>query len=145
MKKMFLAALLCAGSFMTANAGYLLFYNMTGCDFVFNINGAIGTTGNFGANNVNIPPGVTNFANPSLLPGVSQYGSGSLASGYVQLVKGYDVGGPSFVIGISPSYPTMSTTYNSASNNYFPVCYNNTAYTANFYQNGNNDVVVIIN
>lgn len=145
MKKTFLAALLCAGSFMTTQAAYLRFYNMTGCDFVFNINGAIGTTGAFGANNVVIPPGTTIFNDPSFLPGVSQSGTGSLASGHVELVKGYDVGGPSFVIGVSPSYPAMSTTYNSASNSHYPACYGNTAFVASFLPNLTLDVVVLIN
>ncbi len=146
MKKILLAMCLCASSFMSAHAGYIFFINQTGCSFNFNIDGAIGTTGRFAANGVIIPPGPTNFANPSLLPGVVQFGTGSLASGHGEAIKGYDVGGPySFVVGISPLYPTLPTTYNSASNSYYPACYNNTAYVVSFATNSNGDVVVLIN
>ncbi|PSK89114.1 hypothetical protein [Taibaiella chishuiensis] len=146
MKKTLLAALLGIGSFMTANASYIYFFNMTNCDFNFNVDGAIGTTGRFAANNVIIPPGNTYFFNPSQLPGVVQFGTGSLVSGHGEAIKGYDVGGPySFVVGISPLYPTLPTSYNSASNSYYPACYNNTAYVVSFANNGNGDVVVLIN
>lgn len=144
MKKTLLALALCAGSFMSANASYIRFINMTDCDFEVFLNGAIGTTGTFGVNSLIVPPGTWPYASPATLPGVVQYGTGSLASGHLEIVKGYDVGGPyTFVVGISPAYPTMSTNYNSASNGYYPVCHNGTAYTVSFSSNFNKDVIVL--
>lgn len=142
MKKMILAALLVAGSLMSANAGSIEFMNFTNCSFNFNIDGAIGTTGSFVCNGVIIPPGNTLYADPTLVPNVHQFGTGTLSTGLFQVVKGYDVGGPySFVIGNILSLPTM---YNSGSNAYFPACYNFNAYTATFSTNGSGNVVVLI-
>lgn len=144
MKRILLAAALCAGSFMSAHAGYVMFQNMTGCNFSLNIDGTIANTGNFVTNGVLIPPGVTNYANPTLLPGVVQFGTGSLATGIIRVVKGYDVGGPyTFVVGNLP-LPGLGLTYNSAVNSYYPACYGGSAYNVIFTANTNGDVVVLI-
>lgn len=137
-----LAALLLTGSFMSAKANSITFINFTNCDFNFNIDGAVGTTGSFVANGVIIPPGTTPYANPSIVPGVYQFGTGTLSSGTFQVVKGYDVGGPySFVIGSISGLPTA---YNSATNSYFPACYNYSSYMATWTTNLAGDVVVLI-
>lgn len=137
-----LAALLFTGSFMSAKANSITFINITNCDFIFNIDGAIGTTGNFVANGILVPPGSTTYANPSVVPGVYQFGTGTLSGGTFQVVKGYDVGGPyPFVLGSISSLPTS---YNSATNSYFPACYNYTAYTAIWTTNIPGDIAVLI-
>jgi hypothetical protein len=140
MKKILLAALCLAGSFITAKANMLTFINMTGCDFNFNIDGAIGTTGSFVANGVIIPPGTTVFANPAVTPNVFPFGTGNLSTGTFQVVKGYDIpGGPAFVIG---SILGLPTSYSSATNGHYPACYAGSDYWA--YWNGGTDIVVLI-
>lgn len=141
MKKLLLAAALCAGSFMSAHASYIYFYNFTGCTYTLNVDGQTGSGGGFSANAMTVLPGITQYTNPSLLPGVT--GGPGIATGHVQVVKGYDVGGPyTFVVGITPAIPTLPTSYNSTVNSYFPVCHSGTAYVVTFSQNSNYDVIV---
>lgn len=138
MKKLLLAACLCAGSFMSANAGYVMFQNMTNCSFNVNIDGTNSLGGAFNANGVIIPPGVSNFANPSFLPGANFWGAGTLASCEARAAKGYITGGPVFVVG---NLPNLTTTYNSGA--YAPACYNNSSYAVTFSSGGGNVVVLI--
>ncbi len=141
MKKVLLAACLCAGSFMSAHAGYIMFQNMTNCDFNVNIDGTHPLGGAFNANGVIIPPGVTNFPSPAALPAANFWGAGTLATAEARVAKGYNItgsNGPVFVVGTMPG---LTTSYTSVP--YAPACYGGSPYVVTFSGGGGNVVVLI--
>lgn len=131
----------------TLHANKITINNMTNCDFGFSFRGLddpLNPSTYFESTQIIVPSGTTIYNSPADVPGLSYLTS--TATFYY--IKGGctepPVAGASGDASVGSPGWGVPQSLNSAINNYFPVCNNNTAFTIIWGAGGTGDITVYI-